>query len=258
MIFRLILMVFVCAAVLACPPDPPSGVRTACVPGHTTTCACSTRGSGTQTCQLDGSGYGECEGCPIDPCSTATSCASCTPLAGCGWCGARSQCVTVNASCTGPAAGSCGDGWACRASECAPNVCAACRTNIDCGASGVCGVRSCDGSRACVPTAAGGACDVVGGLVCPSVAMFHQCTTDAQCGPRMRCIAVWPGQTERVCTLPCTGNAECPTPAPGGIGVTFCGTSDFVCHFSCNRAGACDASLSCRTASLDGAYHFCL
>lgn len=119
-------------------------------------------------------------------------------------------------------------------------------------------MRYCDGSRACVPTAPGVGCDVVSGLVCPSVSMYHQCSTDAQCGPRMRCVVVWPGQTERVCTMTCTDHSECPAPAPGGVGVTFCGSGDHVCHFSCNRAGSCDADLSCRTAAIDSAYHFCL
>lgn len=194
---------------------------------------------------------------PTNPCAGAFSCGTCTPIAGCGWCVSSARCVAVNASCTGPAAGSCGAGWACRSTECDPNVCSACRSDGDCPSS-ACGIRSCDGARACVPTTPGVGCDTVGGLVCPTVSMYRQCTADAQCGPSMHCIAVWPGQTERVCARPCTDNSQCPSSPAGGVGVAFCGSTDHYCHLSCSRAGACDVDISCRTATLDGAYRFCL
>lgn len=104
------------------PPPPPAAPPRACVPGSTQACLCVGGRNGVQTCTPDGAGYQPCECAPLpDPCARANSCGTCTPLRGCGWCGGTGQCVTINATCTAPATGACGSGWACRPTDCEPS-----------------------------------------------------------------------------------------------------------------------------------------
>lgn len=209
----------------------------------------------------------DCGGCdggfrpdtgPSDPCASATDCASCTPRAGCGWCGASSRCVAVNASCTGPLGGSCGSGWACQPTDCPTSTaCLPCAADGDC-LSGACGTRRCDGARVCIPMGRPATCTTVSGLACPAVSIYHACTSDVQCGPRMRCAPVYPGETDRVCALPCTTDDDCPAPAGGGASINYCASTDHVCHLGCMASGICDSTgLTCRR-SISGTYAFCL
>lgn len=281
--------------------EGPSRVSSfACTPGATQACACPGGSQGVQTCTDQGDRFGSCSACPAavhdagstptdtgsappdagspsldagprpvtdvpstpEPCSTATSCATCTPRAGCGWCGALNRCVEVNTSCTAPRAGSCASGWACTPTDCADTTsCRSCTQNSDC-ISNVCGRRSCDGARACAPVRAGAACDSVDGLQCPAVAMWEACTNDTQCGPRMHCVTVYPGQTERQCQSLCASHDDCPAPPAGATApgvVSFCPSSGSprTCALACMGAGSCGNGMTCRR-SLTGNYAFCL
>lgn len=192
-----------------------------------------------------------------DACASATDCASCTPLAGCGWCGAMRQCVRVNASCTGPAAGACGSAWACQPTDCpGSTTCVPCASGADCP-SGTCARRGCDGSPACLPMGRPPVCDTIGGIACPAVSAYRACTLDTQCGPRMRCVAVWPGVAARVCAPVCATNADCPGTVTAGVGLPYCDTSQRLCFLGCAMAGVCDTGLSCRQDP-SGVYHYCL
>lgn len=68
---------FVLAVVLfaACSGEESSST-TACTPGATELCICSTGAQASRTCLPDGSGYGECDG-PDCTCPAATSNACC-------------------------------------------------------------------------------------------------------------------------------------------------------------------------------------
>lgn len=248
-----------------CVGCPPFDAGVSCPAGTT---RCDTLCVSTQTERLHCGACGNA--CPAgqacvagrcattDACASATDCASCTPLQGCGWCGATSQCVRVNTTCTGPAAGTCGSGWACQPTDCpGSTACVPCASGADC-LSGQCARRLCDGSPACVPMGRPATCDTIGGVACPAVSAYRACTTDAQCGPRMRCVAVWPGVASRVCAPVCATDADCPSPSiSGGVGVTYCERTQRLCFLGCNRAGICDTDLTCRADST-GVYHYCL
>jgi hypothetical protein len=51
-----------------------------------------------------------------DPCARASTCGGCTPLAGCGWCGASGACVTVDRA--GLPVGACASGFAVSPPDC--------------------------------------------------------------------------------------------------------------------------------------------
>lgn len=198
---------------------------------------------------------------PADPCSTATSCAACTPRAGCGWCGETARCLTVNASCSGPAEGACGVGWACRATDCpGATTCRPCRTDQDCnGAS--CIARDCDGTRACVRPGSGFQCPSIDGIQCPAISMWHACTNDSQCGPQMRCVEAYAGQRQRRCQRTCYRHRDCP-PTPrdadeGSHAIVTCSESSGTCQISCRGPGSCGAGMTCRIGSLDE-FIYCL
>lgn len=261
----LLLVVLACFG-LGCGSDAMTG----CTPGTTIACTCPDGTQSTQQCNSFG-GFTNCRNCPVPsvhdaavdvpptgPCSVARDCATCTPLAGCGWCGATSSCVPVNAACTAPAEGACGAGWACQRTDCPDSTeCRPCSTNADC-VSGQCARRTCDGQPACVPLGRPAVCAVIGGVTCPAVAAYRACTDDAQCGPRMRCLAVWPGQSARVCTPPCAAHEDCPgLSMAGGVAVPFCATTTRTCALGCTREGTCDLGLLCRR-DVTGNYAFCL
>lgn len=54
---------------------------------------------------------------PGDPCARLASCATCTPVDGCGWCGASGRCMSGSDS--APTAGTCGGRWAWLPTACA-------------------------------------------------------------------------------------------------------------------------------------------
>ncbi len=72
--------------------------------------------------------------CQVD-CAAQTSCGQCTPLDGCGWCGATRTCVRTNPLCTGPATGACPGNWSCAPEDCA-RLALPCTTDSDCDPTG--------------------------------------------------------------------------------------------------------------------------
>lgn len=94
--------------------------------------------------------------------------------------------------------------------------------------------------------------------MCPAISAYRACTDDAQCGPRMRCTTVWPGQSARVCAPSYATDADCPAPTlTGGVGVAFCVSSTRTCSLGCQREGTCDVGLTCRR-DVTGSYALCL
>ena len=80
-------------------------------------------------------------GASTDPCATLAACGTCTPVNGCGWCGATSRCQS--GSTTGPTAGACASAWAWQPAECPAGGGTAafgepCRTPTDCSSGGLC------------------------------------------------------------------------------------------------------------------------
>lgn len=261
---KVFLLVLALAA--ACSPDP-NPLPPGCAIGRSYRCSCLSGAPGHMQCvssptEPSGTLLTECGPCATtatDPCESATSCETCTPLTGCGWCTAVGRCVAVNASCTGPAAGLCGYGWACQVTDCKGSTdCRSCRTNADC-VSGQCLPRACDGVKACVPLGRPGNCATIGGEACPAVAAYHRCLADLECGPHMHCNVVWPGRTERVCTPECTLGTDCPQPfSASGVSAAVCiNTGTGTCSLTCSTAGLCDAELTCRRDTT-GNYAFCL
>jgi hypothetical protein len=96
-------------------------------------------------------------------------------------------------------------------------------------------------------------------MACPTVAAYRRCNATADCGPRMHCAPVWPGQSESVCTPVCNDNVDCPQPVmAGGVATAVCITSGTrACVLSCSRAGTCDTGLTCRR-DINGTYAYCL
>lgn len=76
---------------------------------------------------------GVCTAPPID-CSSQTSCGACTPIVGCGWCGATGRCIRLTAGCAQPAA--CPGAWACNVNECDPRLSQPCTSESDCSPAG--------------------------------------------------------------------------------------------------------------------------
>jgi MYXO-CTERM domain-containing protein len=94
---------------------------------------------------------------PDDPCAQFTSCAGCTPVNGCGWCGATGRCVSSTQ--TGPVAGSCASGFAWFPQQCtttppptdAGPATDPCTRNTSCGAcTPVNGCGWCGATNRCV------------------------------------------------------------------------------------------------------------
>jgi MYXO-CTERM domain-containing protein len=79
-----------------------------------------------------------------DPCARYTTCGTCTPVDGCGWCGATGRCASGTQS--GPTRGTCGGGYAWFPEECSmagtPSGTAQfgepCRQPSDCASGGIC------------------------------------------------------------------------------------------------------------------------
>lgn len=76
---------------------------------------------------------GACQSPPVD-CNAQRTCGGCTPLAGCGWCGATAQCMPIGPGCSRPS--SCSAGWACNPEECNPRVGLTCASDLECAPSG--------------------------------------------------------------------------------------------------------------------------
>lgn len=247
-----------------------TGPGRVCEPGRAVSCPCPGGASGAQTCNADGAGYSTCVCSPVDagspdvgpanPCATGNSCGSCTPLLGCGWCGATGRCVQITSnSCAGPEAAACGATWGCSPSDCPGSTdCRSCTTNADCP-SGQCLLRNCDGARVCVPQGRPAICNTIDGArPCPVVPAYRRCSSSIQCGPGSACLPVYPGDTATVCAPGCNSIADCPG-VPSGIGFPYCATTERRCYLGCNAAGTCSPDgLTCRRNSTDGAYSYCL
>ena len=104
-------------------------------------------------------------GTTTDPCNRFTSCAGCTPINGCGWCGASNTCVSSTQ--TGPTRGTCASGFAWLPQECTTATADAgttpvggtaafgepCRSPADCASGGICVSSATSGAfctQACV------------------------------------------------------------------------------------------------------------
>lgn len=240
-----------------------------CDPGRTVTCACAGGATGAQTCSRDGTGYEPCacaapDAGPADvpaadPCAAGNSCGSCTPLTGCGWCGATARCQRIT-SCSATEASACGASWACFPSDCPGSTdCRPCSTNADCP-SGMCLLRGCDGAHVCAPQGRAAICATInGGSPCPLVPAYRRCSSTAQCGPAAACVAVYPGDTATVCARTCTTDADCPPVLGGGNGIPYCARTEGRCYLGCNAAGTCTADgLTCRRSTATGNYAYCL
>lgn len=84
----------------------------------------------------------DCRSGTTDPCNRYTTCGTCTPISGCGWCGAMNRCVSGTMS--GPRTGSCSSGWAWLPMECTDGSMGTsgfgepCTRPGDCASGGVC------------------------------------------------------------------------------------------------------------------------
>lgn len=128
----------------------------------------------------------DCAGTTTDPCAANTTCSTCTPVDGCGWCGASSQCARGTA--TGPSTGSCASGYAWLPSDCTGGGTAAfgepCTSPRDCASGGYC----------------------VGDAMSTSGICTRACVDDCNCPRGYACVGL-SGSTDRACFI---GDNTCP------------------------------------------------
>jgi len=155
--------------------------------------------------------------CQID-CGAQTSCGRCTPLNGCGWCGATRSCVRINPTCTGPATGTCPGNWSCAPGDCA-RLAQPCATESDCDPTGspiasrciispgngpgatcakVCRTNADCASQCCAPT-------VSGVSVCVHFALCISRTCSISAGSSASCLS---GGTEACCSYVDVGDGR--------------------------------------------------
>lgn len=137
----------------------------------------------------------DCGGTTTDPCAVNTTCGTCTPVDGCGWCGATSRCASGTA--TGPSSGSCGSGYAWLPSECTGGGGTAafgepCTSPVDCASGGYC----------------------VGDAMSTSGICTRACVDDCSCPRGYACVGLV-GSTDRACFI---GDNTCPMMAVDGGG----------------------------------------
>jgi hypothetical protein len=85
------------------------------------------------------------------------------------------------------------------AKECAP-----CSDTSDCASGLNCGRRSCDGAKACFTS--GGVCNAIGGVACPKVVNFRDCTSASDCEADAQCLG---GR----CLQACARDTDCFLPS---------------------------------------------
>lgn len=231
------------AGVAGCGDTSPSS---GCSYGERQVCQCSTGAFGTRVCLYDRSDFGECN-CPTaqpGPCdgrycglgSDGRSCGYCAPGQACS----AGQCVMV----TPP-----------RDAGTPSGACTFCTSDAECPGS-FCGQRPCDGLQACAPRD-GSPCATISGVACPAVAVYHQCTDNAQCGALASCIPVWPGlSSPRFCSPMCVSNENCPRPVPGGVGIQYCVRNQ--CFLGCGGpAGAACTPTGLRCYPISSGVGYC-
>lgn len=165
---------------------------------------------------------------PEDPCARYTSCAGCTPVNNCGWCGATGRCVTSTQS--GPVGGACGGFvWLPNACSTATPVDAGTPTPVDAGPA----------ADPCSRFATCGGCTPYEG--CGWCGATSRCQLGSMTGPSAgACASDWSWQTTD-CTRgsaafgePCRSPTDC---ASGGLCVGT-GTTAF-CTRTCTLGDDC-------------------
>ncbi len=135
--------------------------------------------------------------------------------------------------------------------------CAPCGSDAQCPGS-FCGRRFCDGRAGCAPAGGMAACNLIGGVACPAVAAYRQCSSSAQCGAGSACVPVYPGETTTTCQAACATHADCPPVPMGSPATPFCDSGTSRCKLACTAAGMCTSDgLTCRR-SITGSYSYCL
>lgn len=199
-------------------------------------------------------------GSSADPCSRYTSCAGCTPVNNCGWCGATGQCVTSRS--TGPVAGACASGFAWTTDMCTTTPVRDSGTVAPTDA-GSTSTDPCDRfSASC------GACTPIGG--CGWCGATNRCMYGASTGPtRSTCGSGWawnPGDCAASMGTasfgePCTRTTDCASGGPcvGPRGATT-GVCTRVCvdDCSCPRGYTCSGTTSVGTVCLAGGTNSCV
>ncbi len=153
-------------------------------------------------------------------CGTRTSCATCTPAGGCGWCRTRGVCVAGASS--GPSGGECAaSDWAWISAACGGAVCTPGRV-VSCACSGgTMGTQTCNsagtGYGSCTGCAPPG--PVVYGSACNWGSLPLNCAnnrtgncTQGLCPCELE--LHWPSPGPVYCTRTCTTNADCPAAIP--------------------------------------------
>jgi hypothetical protein len=82
--------------------------------------------------------------------------------------------------------------------------CAPCSDTSDCVSGLNCGRRSCDGAKACFSS--GGVCNTIGGVVCPKVVNFRDCTSASDCEADAKCL-------DGRCLQACAHDTDCFLPS---------------------------------------------
>jgi MYXO-CTERM domain-containing protein len=198
---------------------------------------------------------------PEDPCARYTTCAGCTPVNNCGWCGAAGRCVTSTQS--GPVAGACGNFvWLPNACTTAPPVDAGTPPPVDagpaadpcsrftacggctpyqgcgwCGATSRCqlGTETGPNAGACASGWAWTTADCTRG----SAAFGEPCSSPTDCASGGLCVGP---QGSAFCTRTCTLGDDCTCPRGYSCNGRIVGSATIICVQGTNRCVA-DAGL---------------
>lgn len=224
-----------------CAPPP-----SACVPGEVRICPCTGGQTGTQTCDAQGSAFGECSGCAA------------TPDGGWPFCTPNTTRACI---CPGNVTGS----QTCNASGTDYSVCA-CSTPTTCNASNPSGTcpngETCVGGSCCSTDAACGAVCCNANAVCVvdgagNRACAQRCTTTSQCpgtAGTQCCRTLYDENTNEMLsygacgtfngsnTCRCTTGSEC---ASGSCAPRLNANNNPVGPYICKQAGGCQPYTTC-------------